>query len=221
MSGRQGKAGKGMKTRATAAADGKAWPRKAINFVSTDDPDQNGRNYAGLITSPELAAYRIIGMLQPKNVSEEIDAPGMLDKLREQAAAAQRGDLGYPEAMLINQASALQAIFVRLVERAAQQSHMPNYEGFMRLALKAQSQCRASLETLAQIKNPPVVYAKQANIAAGHQQVNNNLSPPTRAGEIETGKPNYQVVESAQDRSPDGALTAPATYGIVRSGDGP
>src|SRR5690606_26950893 len=44
---------------------------------------------------------------------------------------------------------------------------------YMRLALKAQSQCRTTLETLAAIKNPPVVFAKQANIAHGPQQVNN------------------------------------------------
>jgi hypothetical protein len=41
----------------------------------------------------------------------------------------------------------------------------------MRLALKAQSQCRATLETLAQIKNPPVVLARQANIAQGRPSV--------------------------------------------------
>lgn len=34
---------------------------------------------------------------------------------------------------------------------------------------KAQSQCRATLETLAAIKNPPVIYAKQANISNGPQ----------------------------------------------------
>ena len=34
----------------------------------------------------------------------------------------------------------------------------------MRLALKTQSQCRATVETLAALKNPPLVFAKQANI---------------------------------------------------------
>jgi hypothetical protein len=44
----------------------------------------------------------------------------------------------------------------------------------LRLALKAQSQCRATLETLAAIKNPqPVAFVRQANIAHGPQQVNN------------------------------------------------
>jgi hypothetical protein len=54
----------------------------------------------------------------------------------------------------------------------------------MRLAFKAQSQCRATLETLATIKNPPVLFAKQANIAAGHQQVNNGIPAPSGAREI-------------------------------------
>ena len=45
-------------------------------------------------------------------------------------------------------------------------------------ALKAQSQCRATLETLAAIKNPaPVAFVRQANIAHGPQQVNNGPQP--------------------------------------------
>lgn len=47
---------------------------------------------------------------------------------------------------------------------------------YMRLALKAQGQCRATLETLANLKNPPVVVARQANIANGPQQVNNTMN---------------------------------------------
>ena len=61
-------------------------------------------------------------------------------------------------------------------------------ERYMRLALKAQGQCRATLETLAAIKNPPVVFARQANFANGPQQVNNN---PTRAEIPESPPPNY------------------------------
>jgi hypothetical protein len=39
---------------------------------------------------------------------------------------------------------------------------------------------RMTLESLATIKNPPVVYARQANIAHGPQQVNNQLVADTR-----------------------------------------
>ena len=51
----------------------------------------------------------------------------------------------------------------------------------LRLALKAQAQCARTVEVLAAMKNPPIVFAKQANIAHGHQQINNN-QPSTYAG---------------------------------------
>ena len=59
----------------------------------------------------------------------------------------------------------------------------------MRMALWVQAQCRATLETLATIKNPPVVFAKQANMTTGPMQVNNGVAPPrTQENEIEQSK---------------------------------
>jgi hypothetical protein len=59
----------------------------------------------------------------------------------------------------------------------------------MRLALKAQTQCRATLETLALLKNPtPVAFVRQANIGQA-VQVNNAPSAAgneSRAREIES-----------------------------------
>lgn len=161
------------------------FPRKTIPCISGANNDEQGRSYAKVITSSELAAYRVIGMMQPKHLQDEIDAPTMLDTLRDHAAAVNRNDFTHAEAMLIGQAEALQSMFVRLAERGLEQAHMPNLEGFMRLALRAQSQCRATLETLSAIKNPPVVYAKQANFANGPQQVNNGTVASSQAGEKE------------------------------------
>jgi len=65
---------------------------------------------------------------------------------------------------------------------------------YLRLALKAQSQCRTTLETLAVIKNPaPVAFVRQANIAHGPQQVNNTamsvaVADASRARENEIGQ---------------------------------
>ena len=89
-------------------------------------------------------------------------------------------------------------------------------ETYMRLALKAQSQCRATLETLAEIKNPrPVAFVRQANIAHGPQQVNNGTAPPpadpSRAGESE--KPPNKLLESRDGERLDTG-TAGATSGI-------
>jgi hypothetical protein len=91
--------------------------------------------------------------------------------------------LGSLEDMLTSQAAVLDAIFTHLARRAHLNlgEYINAAERYLRLGLKAQAQCRATLETLAAIKNPPVVYARQANIAAGHQQVNNGAAAPTCA----------------------------------------
>jgi hypothetical protein len=98
--------------------------------------------------------------------------------------------------MLNAQAVSLNSIFAELARRSALNvgEHMDAMERYMRLALKAQGQCRATLETLAAIKNPPVVFARQANISNGPQQVNNGVladsrsntrAPAQACGEIE------------------------------------
>jgi hypothetical protein len=92
------------------------------------------------------------------------------------------------ETLLTVQAHTLDAIFNELAQRAALNigEYLNACETYLRLALKAQSQCRATLETLAAIKNPtPVAFVKQANIAAGPQQVNNGATVP-RAREIKS-----------------------------------
>jgi antirestriction protein ArdC len=77
------------------------------------------------------------------------------------------------------QATALDAIFNGLAKRAAANLDisLTAAETCLRLGLRAQAQCRATLQTLAEIKNPqPVAFVQQANIAHGPQQVNNGMS---------------------------------------------
>ena len=99
--------------------------------------------------------------------------------LNAKVAAIHGGDLREAEAILTAQALALHAIFTEMAVRSGlnMQRSLDAAERFMRLALKAQGQCRATFETLAAIKNPPAaVFARQANIAHGPQQVNNRVS---------------------------------------------
>ena len=104
------------------------------------------------------------------------------------AGAVHRGDLRGAESLLVAQAAALNAMFGELARRSAMNmgQHLDAADRYMRLALKAQGQCRATLETLAAIKNPPTVFARQANINnGGQQQVNNGAAAvpgPIRAG---------------------------------------
>jgi len=100
--------------------------------------------------------------------------------LKESLAPIKAGDLSGAETMLAAQAAALNAMFGELARRSALNmgEYLDASERYMRLALKAQGQCRATLETLAAIKNPPVVFARQANINnGGLQQVNNGAQP--------------------------------------------
>jgi len=62
-------------------------------------------------------------------------------------------------------------------------------ERYMRLALKAQGQCRATLETLAVIKNPPL-FARQANITSSPQQVNACIFRSTKRMSLNVGVPD-------------------------------
>ena len=106
------------------------------------------------------------------------------------------GNMKRVENMLFGQTIALQTMFTNLALRAdSQEGRLDNIESLMRMALRAQSQCRMTLETLANIKNPPVVYARQANISQGHQQVNNGVPEQTRAREEKT-IPTNELLEA-------------------------
>jgi hypothetical protein len=173
-------------TKKPTAPKAEAYPRKAIpcHAEKQNDDDAAGIAFAGVITAPAVSAHRVIQAANPANIRNDIDVPGMLAALEQQAAVVHRGDMTQAEAMLINQATALQSLFTHLTERGMSQELMPNLEGFMRLALRAQAQCRATLETLSTIKNPPVIYAKQVNQTTGPQQINNG-APPSQAQGIE------------------------------------
>ncbi|HQT30178.1 MAG TPA: hypothetical protein PLE48_02365 [Thiobacillus sp.] len=175
------------KQKKTATPETKKFPRKEVQvFLEKGDSDEMAaRKMTAFMTTPELAALRVMrGAEQKSGNWEDIDVPALMDQLRDQASAVSRGDLTQAEAMLMNQATALQSLFARLAERGMGCDSAPAFEVNMRMALRAQNQFRATLETLAAIKNPPVIFAKQANIANGQQQINNGA--PSRALESES-----------------------------------
>jgi hypothetical protein len=107
----------------------------------------------------------------------ELDLTECMVALTVETERVQSGNLGGLEAILTAQAITLNAMFTQLAYHSSKMTIVDQIDRFTRLALKAQGQCRATLETLATIKNPPTVFARQANIAHGPQQVNNGVSP--------------------------------------------
>jgi len=172
---------------------------------------------ASQITSPELAAYAVVNCANNVGkLDQYLDLKATTGELRAQAAAVHNGDLSRAESMLMGQATGLESLFASLVNRAHGSELLPQFETYMRLALKAQSQCRATLETLANIKNPPVVYARQTNIAHGPQQVNNgpraeNYSAPTE----QSGGSHELLQDSRTPAAPFGNDPSMETVGAV------
>ncbi|TCV89669.1 hypothetical protein [Sulfurirhabdus autotrophica] len=119
----------------------------------------------------------------------EIDLTETISVMREKVAQVNSGNLIELEATLTAQTVSLDTIFNELARRAALNmgEHMSATESYMRLALKAQAQCARTIEVLAAMKTPPVVFAKQANISNGHQQINNSIQSSTRT-HAHTGK---------------------------------
>jgi hypothetical protein len=142
-----------------------------------------------------------------------LDLMALIDVLGEQASAVAKGDLKRGEAMLTAQAHTLDAIFSNLARRAINAEYLDSFDRYLKLALRAQSQCRATWEALATIKNPPVMgYVRQANIAQGPQQVNNASPAPNNTAPRAGKNPNLQnklLEETDGERLDTGAACTP------------
>ena len=115
--------------------------------------------------------------------------------------------------MLTAQAHTLDAIFNNLARRAIHAEYMDSHDSYLKLALRAQSQRRATWEAVAAIKHPPVMgYVRQANIAHGPQQVNN--APAATAGATRAAEhphPKSKLLEESDgERLDTGATGTPS-----------
>jgi hypothetical protein len=134
-------------------------PKKDVDRSNTvqvsGDPAERPRLLAQFAVTPTLQGASTIKRWS--RVAGELDVSGLIDELRQQAATASSGDLKRQEAMLAIQAHTLDTIFNELARRSwanVDGGYMEAGERYMRLALKAQSQCRTTIETLAEMKNP-------------------------------------------------------------------
>lgn len=151
-------------------------------------------------------------------MGKDADLQTMVEQLRKTFSAVGRNDLSDLEAMLVSQATALQTIFTSLARRASLQVQLRHYETFLGLALKAQSQSRATISALVDLRYPrQVAFVRQANIAQGAQQVNNASAvtgPAARAEEIE---PTQNKLLEADHGKCSGGLDSAAPATTARS----
>ena len=134
------------------------------------------------------------GVFPDLGLSELVSALGV------QIEACKGGDLTRAEASLVTQAHLLDAIFGHLARRSFMNmgEYLGAAESYMKLALKAQNQARATWESLARMKNPQAVaFVRNANIAQ-NQQIN--------IGECEQAR----VLEAEEDERLDFGTTEEA-----------
>lgn len=157
---------KKAKTKATAPDD----PNNLR--IKTTPNETQARRLAETALDPSAhAAVTAIfynkGTLGSQGITETYEA------LVEQAKAVQSGDLSNQQAMLAGQANALNSIFTELARRAGNNmgEHLHATQLYMRLALKAQAQCRSTIEALDRLANGHVQTVKHVHVGDGGQAV--------------------------------------------------
>lgn len=196
-----------------------ARPAKGIGVarVPASSPGATQRRADKFLIAPSLSGALAIdaaarGLIGEPLSNEEL--AGVTDALRRAAVRTHDGDMRTVEASLLVQAKALEALFVNMLDRATAQSQLPQLQAYMGLALKAQAQSRATLQALIEAKQPrSFIVARQANVAAGHQQVNNGVATSPRAPANAFTESANELLEPAHEQSQrvdTGAPSAPA-----------
>lgn len=174
-----------------------------VEFVIEENEEKaNARNYL----TPECVNA---ALLVSSNLLGKTPFAEAVLELGRQTTAINRGDMKRAEDMLVAQAHSLDALFVHLAGRALSSKNMDGLESYMRLALKAQNQTRATLQTLGELKTPKqVAFVKQANI--GNQvQVNNGI-PEKPARTRKSKKAQNELLEAEHGERLDTRATGAA-----------
>lgn len=127
------------------------------------------------LTNPNISNGIILERMMAKQV-DGLDIYKLAAELKKQGERVNKGDLAQMEQTLVSQVTSLQVMFTALVNRAQSQEYLKQFETYMRLALKAQAQSRATMQALIELKYPrQMIVSQQTNIAQ-QQQVNNGTT---------------------------------------------
>jgi hypothetical protein len=131
-----------------------------------------------LAMSSEIQSAAVMQSYQKNVMGSDVDFEVLVKGIMGTCTQVNGGNLQTMEAMLVSQATALQTIFTDLARKAQAQTYQKQFEVYLGLALKAQTQSRATISALVDLKYPrQATFVNQANIAHGPQQVNNGVMP--------------------------------------------
>jgi hypothetical protein len=150
-------------------------PNDALLVEQT--PDETGAMaMARKVLDPGFRHAATASSFAGKLLGDSFEHPGLMDYVHHVLKVgdkAEAGDLAIASRLLASQAITLDSMFTEMARRTA--LNMGEYidaaERYGRLALKAQSNCRATLETLAKLHQPREQTVRHVHVNEGGQAV--------------------------------------------------
>ena len=173
----------------------KAKKAKPVFQIFRQPDESEEQSMARTMISPALQSAATIN--EYVNSPIDLDLQAIIDCLDKQVSQVKNGNFDSIEQMLLVQAYTMDVIANNLFRRAKNQEYMSNLESYLKLGLRAQNQCRTTLEALMRAKNPKT-HLSQTNIGY-NQQVNNQLGvqnelmEKTDGERLDTGTPQETV----------------------------
>lgn len=190
------------------------------SLVVEQKPDQTpAQAMAGKLLGPHVRNALTASIFARNMVGDDVEKPGLQDYVsyvQSVTAKAGSGDLAIASRLMASQALTMDAMFTELARRAA--INMGEYvnaaESYGRLALKAQSNCRATIEALAKLHQPREQTVRHVHVAEGGQAVIADQFH-NHSGEQENGKAvNQSLATRASGVGPALLGTDPLGNGV-------
>lgn len=150
-------------------------PNNAL-IVEQSETETGAQALARKVLDPNFRHAHTASVFADRLLGTTIQAPGLMDyigHMQSVTKSAESGDLAMASRMLAAQGTTLDTMFTELARRTA--LNMGDYinaaERYGRLALKAQSNCRATLEALAKLHQPREQIVKHVHVNEGGQAV--------------------------------------------------
>ena len=176
-----------------------------------------GDTVAKAMLGPGIRHGHIAAILASRMLGASGEAVGLMDAaavIEQRAAEAMKGDLSFASATLASQAMTCDLMFSEFARRAAEQvgKNIDAADRYARLAMKAQSNCRTTLETLAKIHQPRVQTVRHVHVNAGGQAVVAEEFHSHQGG-LENENPNQCYAPDDRAFGPRPALPGPDALG--------
>lgn len=150
-----------------------------MSYTEEEIKQQAIRKSSFYITSNATAAVTINSLHQ-----DSMDVSQLMRELSESFGRVKDDNFLEIEAMLLSQAHTLNVFFHRCLSQVGDSEWMPQIQTMSDLALRTQNNCRKTLATLAEMKNPNrSTFIKQQNNAI-NQQVNNSENLKNNTNEL-------------------------------------